>query len=124
MEPGNHDETKACERLNCALARVGDKWSFHIVTQLEAGPKRFSALRRDVLGISQKMLAQTLRGLERDGFVERTVYPTKPPAVDYALTALGRDMVVPVKMLGMWVADNLDRIDSARHRYDAKARQV
>jgi DNA-binding HxlR family transcriptional regulator len=86
--------------------------------QLEAGPQRFSTLRRAVAGISQKMLAQTLKGLERDGFVTRTVYPTKPPSVDYVLTELGREMVVPVKLLGTWVNANLDRIDSARHHFD------
>jgi DNA-binding HxlR family transcriptional regulator len=64
---------------------------------------------------------QTLKGLERDGFVTRTVYPTKPPSVDYALTGLGREMVVPVRILGTWVQENLERIDSARAQFDAQA---
>lgn len=120
MKSSNINETAVpCQRLTCALGRVGDKWSVLLVLQLEAGPKRFNELRRAVDGISQKMLALTLRGLERDGFVTRTVYSTKPPSVEYALTDLGRDMVVPVRMLGMWVANNLDRIEDAQLLYDA-----
>jgi DNA-binding HxlR family transcriptional regulator len=89
--------------------------------QLEAEPRRFSELRRAISGISQKMLTLTLRGLERDGFITRTVYPTNPPSVEYALTDLGREMVVPVKALGVWVLGNLHRIESARSRFDAEA---
>ena len=88
--------------------------------QLDTGARRFSELRRAISGISHKMLAQTLRGLERDGFITRTVHPTKPPSVEYALTGLGRDMVVPVRALGTWVLDNLHRIDTARSRFDAR----
>jgi DNA-binding HxlR family transcriptional regulator len=92
--------------------------------QLEAGPQRFGTLRRAIGGISQKMLAQTLKGLERDGFVTRTVYPTKPPSVEYVLTELGREMVVPVKLLGTWVNTNLDRIDNARQHFDLQASRL
>lgn len=120
MEPSHLKVTDSCERLTCALARIGDKWTVQIVMHLESEPQRFSTLRRAIVGISQKMLAQTLRGLERDGFVTRTVYPTKPPSVDYALTELGREMVVPVKLLGTWVNNNLDRIDNAREQFDKK----
>ena len=123
MKPSHTDETGGCARLTCALARVGDKWSMQTVTQLDAAPLRFSELRRAIGGISQKMLTVTLRGLERDGFVSRTVYPTKPPSVEYALTELGREMVEPVRELGAWVARNLDRIEDARARFDAGVKQ-
>ena len=121
MEPANGTETTSCHPVTEALARAGDKWTIQIVMQLESGSKRFSELRRNVGGISQKMLALTLRGLERDGFVWRTVYPTKPPSVDYTLTPLGHEMVVPVRVLGMWVIDNLHRIELARQAFDARS---
>jgi DNA-binding HxlR family transcriptional regulator len=117
---GNMMETAACNPVTEALARIGDKWTIQIVMELEAAPKRFSALRRAVGGISQKMLTLTLRGLERDGLVTRTVYPTKHPSVEYALTDLGAEMVVPVRALGGWVISNLPRIASARQRFDAE----
>jgi len=120
LEPGYVNETTPCPRLTCALARVGDKWSIQIVMQLEAGPVRFNTLKRATVGISQKMLAATLRALERDGFVSRTVYATKPPSVEYALTELGVEMVAPVRALGMWVAANLDRIERAQARFDKR----
>lgn len=116
MELGNVDETKRCH--TAALARVGDKWSIRLVMQLEAGPLRFNELSRAIAGISPKMLAQTLRGLERDGFLTRTVYPHKPPHVEYALSGLGREMLTPVKALGGWVMDNLHQIESSRSRFD------
>lgn len=124
MKSSYLEVTATCARLTCALARIGDKWTVQIVMQLEAGPQRFGTLRRAIGGISQKMLAQTLKGLERDGFVTRTVYPTKPPSVEYALTELGCEMVVPVKLLGTWVSTNLDRIDNARQHYDLQARRL
>jgi DNA-binding HxlR family transcriptional regulator len=111
-------ETSGCSPVTEALARIGDKWTIQIVMELESGPKRFSELRRAVGGISQKMLTLTLRGLERDGLVTRTVYPTKPPSVEYALTDLGAEMVVPVRALGVWVIQNLPRIAIARRRFD------
>lgn len=121
MEQGTRDETYECLSIPGALGRIGDKWSVLIVIQLEGQPRRFSELRRATNGISQKMLALTLRNLERDGFITRTVLPTKPPGVEYGLTDLGREMVVPVKALGTWVRDNLDRIEFARRRFDAEA---
>lgn len=121
MKQSNLDDTQPCQRLTCALARVGDKWSVQTIMHLETEAKRFNELRRAIDGISQKMLTLTLRGLERDGFVSRTVYPTKPPSVEYALTDLGRELVLPVRALGMWVAENLNRIESARDRYDSEA---
>jgi len=120
LEQGNSAETGDCRPVTEALARAGDKWTILIVMQLETGPKRFSALRRAIPEISQKMLALTLRGLERDGFVLRTVHHTKPPSVEYALTDLGREMVVPVRALGAWVIGNLHRIESARCDFDRR----
>ena len=118
MEQRNLIDTEACHRVTNALAKVGDKWTVLIVMQLHTGERRFSELRRAIGGISHKMLALTLRGLERDGYISRTVYPTKPPSVEYALTEFGLEMVVPVMALGGWVLDNLDRIESARERFD------
>jgi len=114
----NTPDTTACRSLSEALAKIGDKWTILIAMELEVGPKRFSALQRSVEGISQRMLALTLRGLERDGLVERTVYPTKPPSVEYALTDLGKEMAVPVRTLGTWVTENLIRIEHARIKFD------
>ncbi len=118
MQQANTADTADCRPLTEALAKIGDKWTILIAMQLEEGPKRFSALQRGVDGISQRMLALTLRGLERDGLVRRTVYPTKPPSVEYALTDLGNEMVVPVRALGKWVNDNLPRIEIARLAFD------
>lgn len=118
MEQGYFSETYEYRCLAEALSRVGDKWSIIVVMELAEQPRRFSEVRRAISGISQKMLAATLRGLERDGFVSRTVYPTKPPSVEYALTDLGGELVVPIKALGTWVIDNVQRIEGARERYD------
>jgi len=101
---------------------VGDKWTVLVVSMLGDGPMRFNELRHAIGGISQKMLTTTLRRLERDGFVTRTVFPTIPPRVDYELTGLGRELLVPVTALGDWARANIDRINGARDRFDAKAR--
>lgn len=108
-----------CRTVSEVLSRVGDKWTVLVVNYLGDGPLRFSDLKRAVGGISQKMLTSTLRGLERDGFVTRTVTPTIPPRVDYELTDLGRDLLVPVQALGGWAYENQPRIAEARRRYDA-----
>jgi DNA-binding HxlR family transcriptional regulator len=121
VQLSNLSETADCHRATEVLARVGDKWSVLIFMQLEIRAQRFSELRREIGGISPKMLALTLRGLEREGFVTRTVFPTKPPSVEYELTDLGREMAVPVRALGIWVLDNLARIESARDRFDAES---
>ncbi len=121
MKQGHTDETDNFQCVTGALSRIGDKWSVLTVMQLDAGPRRFSELRRAIGAISQKMLTLTLRNLERDGFVTRTVYPTKPPSVEYALTELGRELVVPVRTLGAWVRDNVHRIERARQQFDADA---
>ncbi|MEH6663923.1 MAG: helix-turn-helix domain-containing protein [Brevundimonas sp.] len=105
--------------MRTILARVGDKWSVLIVMVLADGPKRFSDLRRSIDGISQRMLTLTLRGLERDGLVSRTVLPTKPPRVDYELTPLGHSLREPVAALGQWAIANRQGVDAARRRFDA-----
>jgi DNA-binding HxlR family transcriptional regulator len=107
-----------CRAISDVLSRVGDKWSVLVVTRLGAGPLRFNELRRSIGGISQRMLTLTLRGLERDGLVTRTAFPTIPPRVDYALTPLGRDLLQPVSALGTWALRNQDKIARARERFD------
>jgi DNA-binding HxlR family transcriptional regulator len=119
LKPRHPTLTPECRPVSELLARVGDKWSVLVVSLLGGGPMRFSALRRVVDGISQKMLTQTLRALERDGFVTRTVHPTTPPQVEYALTPLGRDLLVPVGALADWARKNQARVDEARRRFDA-----
>ena len=114
-------ETGDCRAVSGVLSRIGDKWSVLIVSRLGARPLRFNELKREIGGISQRMLTLTLRGLERDGLVTRTVYPTIPPRVDYALTALGRSLLVPVKALGDWALGNIERIEAARTAFDAAA---
>ncbi len=107
-----------CRAVSEVLSRIGDKWSVLVVEILGRGPTRFNELRRMIGGISQKMLTTTLRQLERDGMVTRTVFPTIPPRVDYELTDLGRELLVPVRSLGAWARANIDRIDAARRRFD------
>jgi DNA-binding HxlR family transcriptional regulator len=102
------------------LARVGDKWSVFVIMMLGGGPLRFNELKRMVGGISQRMLTLTLRGLERDGLVTRTVFPTIPPRVDYELTDLGRGLSQPVEALGKWAFDHRVEIEGARAKFDEK----
>ena len=109
-----------CQVLGGVLARVGDKWSMLAIVALEAENLRFNALRRR-LGISQKVLTSTLRGLERDGYVERTVTPGNLPQVDYALTALGREVLIPVRALASWATTRVGEIQRARARFDERS---
>jgi DNA-binding HxlR family transcriptional regulator len=102
------------------LQRIGDKWSVLVVMTLSDGPKRFSELRRALHGISQRMLTLTLRGLERDGLVSRTVTPSIPPRVDYELTSLGRSLQQPVVALGQWALANRTAVEAARAAFDAR----
>ena len=120
MSPGEARDTAACEQISALLSRVGDKWTVLVVGVLGAGPIRFNALRRHIGDISQKMLSTTLRNLERDGFVTRTVTPTTPPQVEYALTELGRGLLEPVRELAMWTVANAARIEAARRDYAAR----
>ena len=124
MKPGNPHLTGDCRPVSEILARIGDKWSVLVVTRLGTGTLRFSELRRELHGISQKMLTTTLRGLERDGFVTRTVTPTIPPRVDYELTDLGRDLLVPVSALGSWAIRNKERVEAARNLFDSPSRHM
>src|SRR5665213_2888608 len=110
-----------CRAVSTVLARVGDKWSVLIVSLLGDGPKRFNEIKRMVGGISQRMLTLTLRGLERDGLVTRTVFPTIPPRVDYELTDLGRSLCVPVEALGLWAREQQPEIQAAQRRFDQRA---
>ena len=101
------------------LDRVSDKWSTLLVMTLAGGPKRFNQLRREIPDISQKMLTQTLRDLQRDGLVGREVFPTKPPSVEYRLTPMGASIIVPLGYLIQWASDNHPRITVARQQFDA-----
>lgn len=100
------------------LDRIGDRWTVLIVGALAPGPLRFSELARRVSGISQKMLTQTLRGLERDGLVTRTVHAEVPPRVEYALTSAGRTLTAPLAALDAWAREHMSTIIDARERYD------
>lgn len=121
MKPRHPTLTPECRPISELLARVGDKWSVLVVSLLGGGPQRFSALRKMIFGISQKMLTTTLRSLERDGFVVRTVFPTTPPSVSYELTELGRDLLVPVGALATWAKQNQARVDAAREKFDRRS---
>ena len=103
------------------LDKISDKWSMLLVMTLASGPKRFNQLRRDVPDISQKMLTQTLRDLQRDGMVARRVFDTKPPSVEYRLTPLGESIIVPFGHLIRWAGENHPQIDQARLEFDAAA---
>ena len=120
--PSNLDVPKDCRAVSEVLARVGDKWTVLVVSTLGEGPKRFNELRKALGSISQRMLTLTLRGLERDGLLTRTVFPTVPPRVEYELTKLGRSLLEPVSHLGLWAFKNRATIESARRRYDSMAR--
>jgi DNA-binding HxlR family transcriptional regulator len=119
MSPSHKHVPDACPAVREVLNRVGDKWSVLVIVLLGDGPKRFSELRRTIEGVSQRMLTLTLKALERDGMVRRTVYPTIPPRVEYELTSLGRTLLKPIRSLANWAADNREQIQAARERYDA-----
>ena len=119
MKPRHIHRSEDCRAVSDILQRVGDKWTVLVVGKLGEGQMRFNELRTAVGGISQKMLTTTLRGLERDGFVTRTVFPTIPPRVDYELTDLGYELLEPVNRLGEWARKNTARVNAARARFDA-----
>src|SRR3984893_3087269 len=112
--------TQDCRAISSILALVGDKWTVLIVVLLGDGPKRFNEIKRMVGGISQRMLPLTLRGLERDGLVKRTVFPTIAPREDYELTELGGGLWQPVEALGKWASDHRTEIEDARARFDRR----
>ena len=119
MEPTHSDVHAECRALGEVLSRIGDKWTVFVVGLLSHGPKRFNEIRREVGGISQRMLTLTLRGLERDGLVSRTVFPTIPPRVDYALTPLGKTLIGPLTTIGGWAVKNRPAVEKARAKFDA-----
>jgi DNA-binding HxlR family transcriptional regulator len=109
-----------CRAVRSVLARVGDKWSILIIVLLGDGPKRFNEIKRMIGGISQRMLTLTLRGLERDGLVKRSHFPTIPPRVEYELTQFGRSLWDAVEPLSMWAQGHVQHIISARAAFDEK----
>jgi DNA-binding HxlR family transcriptional regulator len=115
---GHFHVADKCLAVHEVLSRVGDKWSVLVVSALGNGPMRFNELRRALGTISQRMLTLTVRALERDGLITRTVYPTIPPRVDYELTELGGSLLEPVKSLGDWAVKNRPAIQTARQRFD------
>jgi DNA-binding HxlR family transcriptional regulator len=119
--PGLLTDDKGSCPIRYVLDRVGDTWSLLVIMGLQPAPVRFNALRRSIEGISQRMLTVTLRSLERDGFVSRTVRPTTPPEVEYALTELGQSIAVPISALGVWAAANSPLVSAARESFDRSA---
>lgn len=115
-----HDDPR-CGAVRHLLQTVGSKWAVLVVSHLATAPKRFSELKRSIGGITQKSLTTTLRELERDGLVERVVTPSLPPRVDYALTPLGRTLLVPLQALTSWAVENECAVAEARARYEAHA---
>ena len=122
MSP-RHNRKESCPAVREVLHRVGDKWSVQIVALLGDGPMRFSELRRSIEGISQRMLTLTLRGLERDGLVTRTVFPEIPPRVDYELTRLGNTLLEPIQGLAEWADRHRTSIQDARARFDSRTKK-
>lgn len=124
MKPRHTHLTGDCRAISEVLSRIGDKWTVLVVNLLGGGPRRFGEIRREVGGISQRMLTLTLRALERDGLVTRTVHPTVPPSVEYALTDLGRSLRTPVQALGEWALRNQAAMADARQRFDGDRARV
>ncbi len=110
-----------CRTISTLLSRIGDKWTVLVVQTLSSGSKRFNELRREIPSVSQRMLTLTLRNLERDGLVKRTVTPTIPPRVDYELTSLGDSLQKPICGLADWALENVETIHKAQARFDAEA---
>ena len=120
--PG-HDagDTEGCQALASVLSQVGDKWTIMVIGVLSMGTARFNALQRAVPGVSHRMLAHTLRGLERDGLVKRTAFPEIPPRVEYELTQLGRSLTTPLAQLAEWASANRFAIEQSRAGFDLHA---
>jgi DNA-binding HxlR family transcriptional regulator len=118
--PTNSRDTEQALQVRQVLDRVGDKWSMLVICRLARSPRRFTELQRETEGISQRMLTLTLRQLERDGLVGRTVHPVVPPRVDYELTELGRTLLASVSSLITWAVDHRSDIATARADYDAR----
>ncbi|MFO1237548.1 MAG: helix-turn-helix domain-containing protein [Alphaproteobacteria bacterium] len=112
--------SEVCRSVGDVLGRIGDKWAVLIMVMLKEGDQRFGDLQRRIPPISKKMLTATLRGLERDGYLTRTVTPSIPPRVDYALTEMGRDVLKPLNALAQWALDHRTKVEAARRAYDAR----
>ena len=123
MSAGHTDDTENCRVVADVVARIGDKWTVYVVRLLSDGTMRFNEIKRAIPAISQRMLTLTLRGLERDGLVVRTVYPTIPPRVDYELTDLGRTLIATLRELGDWALANRAKVERARAAFDAKEKK-
>ncbi len=122
MSPGfSGPPDEECLDIREVLNRIGDKWSLLVVGALAEGPRRFNDLRRGIHGVSQRMLTLTLRLLERDGLVVRTVFATIPPSVEYDLTPLGRTLIGPVRVLSQWARRNRQAMRAARAQFDQQA---
>jgi DNA-binding HxlR family transcriptional regulator len=117
MKPDHESVDHDCRPVGEILHQIGGKWTVLIINTLRDGPMRFSEIKRMVGGISQKVLTATLRELEMDGFVTRTVTPSIPPRVDYELTELGRDLQKPLDVLGQWAVNNRSKVLEARRQY-------
>jgi DNA-binding HxlR family transcriptional regulator len=117
------DTEGACE-VRQVLDRIGDKWSLLVIVMLGHGPRRFTELKRDIGAISQRMLTLTLRQLERDGLVSRTVYPVVPPRVEYRLTPLGETLLQSIQGIVDWTIEHLDEVATARAAYDTRAEEM
>jgi DNA-binding HxlR family transcriptional regulator len=117
-----HPLHQDCQKISQIFARIGEKWSMLVVMLLRDGPRRFNEIKRNTGGISQQMLTRSLRGLERDGMVTRTIFPTSPPQVEYRLTELGRSMSEPVMAFGRWVQEHLADVEAARHQFDQRTK--
>jgi DNA-binding HxlR family transcriptional regulator len=113
---------QSCPAIREVLNRVGDKWSVQVIAMLGDGSARFTELRTSIDGISQRMLTLTLRGLERDGLVARTVFAEVPPRVEYELTKLGKTLLVPIRGLADWAHEHRTSIQDARAKYDRNRR--
>lgn len=119
MTPVLHHDSERCRVIRETFDRLGDKWTLLIVSILSHGPQRFTTLKVAAEGISQRMLTLTLRKLERDGLVERTVFAEVPPRVEYALTALGLTLVGPASALADWAIDHRGAIEKSQRAYDS-----
>jgi DNA-binding HxlR family transcriptional regulator len=109
-----------CRTISTLLSRIGDKWTVLVVATLGDGPRRFNELRREIPSVSQRMLTLTLRNLERDGIVSRTVTPSIPPRVDYELTALGHSLLKPITALTEWALEHIEQIHQAQASFDSE----
>jgi DNA-binding HxlR family transcriptional regulator len=125
MSPPGHDPhdlsvPERCKLVSDVLARIGDRWAVMVVMILGAGPRRFNDLKRAIGGVSQRMLTLTLRKLERDGLVSRTVTADVPPHVEYALTPLGHSLRGPADALGAWAMQHQSEVAQKRQQFDAR----